>query len=205
MNTTHYSNSQKPKHVNDWAYNCAIGLKDRLGTETIPIFVYRGMSGIAAATALSISYYLLTGQTPGMIYVRKKNEKSHGYPVEYQIDFFPDRQYVFVFVDDFVKSGTTRREAFKEIFNWVRKDYRYTKIDMLNMFQCLSYMSPVYYESVEMVEEFASTLFKFWKTDKIAEWKIEDEEAEIRKGKILSTWLENSTGAAAPVEYINSF
>lgn len=112
---THYSLSQNPSALNAWADRAASMLPDHLDGR-YPVFVYRGMSGVAAATALALAYDRQHGASFGMIYVRKPNENSHGYDCEVQVDTVRDAPCLLVFVDDFVSTGHTMRAAMEEAF-----------------------------------------------------------------------------------------
>lgn len=108
---SHYSLAQKPKQLLKWAENIAIDI--HLREIKYPVLVYRGMSGVSSATALSLQLYIL-GIDHGMVYVRKDNEDSHGDGIErepFNNDFTP----TFIFVDDFVSSGKTKRECVNKI------------------------------------------------------------------------------------------
>jgi hypothetical protein len=80
--STHYSLGQKTARLFKWAEESAV-LVDKLitekyGSEGVPVFCYRGMSGVAHATALSLRWFTDHGVEPLMIYVRKPGEDSHG-------------------------------------------------------------------------------------------------------------------------------
>lgn len=113
----HYSHAQTPLALTKWSRAMAKVLTKHYSKgETVPIFVYTGMSGVATATALFLA---LAAQkksiTYGMMYVRKKDEDSHGQPIEtcmsedcgsdvYDLKTHP---HEFVFVDDFICAGNT--------------------------------------------------------------------------------------------------
>jgi len=121
----HYSYAQHPHKLLPWAIAMAKDIQDKGITN--PILVYRGMSGISAATAISLELYRL-GIEVGMFYIRKDSEQSHGeiftHSYEWQGQIPEDA--CFIFVDDFVAGGTTWREClrivemeWKEIkFSW---------------------------------------------------------------------------------------
>ena len=87
------------------------------------ILIYTGMSGVSVATALA--HYL--PNEPGMIYVRKPNEKSHGCSVEEYYDEGrygerPDfNEHLLVFVDDFIDKGFTLERCLKKIAEWTKQ------------------------------------------------------------------------------------
>ena len=101
---THYSLAQNTKMLKVWAARMSLSVLDRGIYQ--PVLVYSGMSGIAAATALSIALDNI-GVQFGMIYVRKENEKSHGHVTEYEIPEGFD-SCTYIFVDDFICEGDTR-------------------------------------------------------------------------------------------------
>jgi orotate phosphoribosyltransferase len=75
-----------------------------------PILVYRGMSGTAMATAVS----LMATTDVGMVYARKKTEKCHS--SDKAVFRIPRQKTgeplpVLVFVDDFISTGKTKRET----------------------------------------------------------------------------------------------
>ena len=70
---------------------------------------YRGMSGIALATAITMAQLAAGSKKSHQVYIRKSNEESHGGPVE--LSSWARNPEYFVFVDDFVCSGTTFRAA----------------------------------------------------------------------------------------------
>lgn len=113
---SHYSLAQKPKDLLKWAEAIAIDIYVR--EIKYPVLVYRGMSGISAATALSLQLHIL-GVEHGMVYIRKENEKSHGNDVEKEIDRSKHHDFKFIFVDDFVASGETKRECINKIIDEV--------------------------------------------------------------------------------------
>lgn len=107
--TTHYSLSLNPGKLSRAAKHKAAQLVYKLRDNEVPILIYRGMSGIAAATALSLALDTM-GRECGMIYVRKDNEYSHGNDnYERAMPAICMGQvFVMVFVDDFCSSGRTR-------------------------------------------------------------------------------------------------
>lgn len=100
----HYSYAQKPYMLKPWAYEEATSLIE-LNYSHI-VLVYSGMSGISAATALSLALYERS-KDHSMIYIRKSNEVSHGESIECE-NFYSLENATFLFVDDFIQSGTTR-------------------------------------------------------------------------------------------------
>ena len=118
---SHYSNAQNPDEL---YRNAALQVEGKLipayndRADVRPVLCYRGMSGVAAATAVRLYLHLNHPLfTCGMLYVRKLGEKSHGDAVEIE---YPDRWDMneagcsgleAVFVDDFICSGTTLREV----------------------------------------------------------------------------------------------
>jgi hypothetical protein len=127
--STHYSLAQKPIEMMTQAklWASAIRKWSRKNGSAIPIFMYSGMSGVASATALALALHRgdRKNKSPfqfGMMYVRKKGEKSHGEPVEHDLKQHADDQSFWdravpVFVDDFICSGDTGRFVVEECAN----------------------------------------------------------------------------------------
>jgi orotate phosphoribosyltransferase len=97
-----------------WAADLIAKCRDRKNkTKKIPILCYSGMSGVAAATALSLALLELNPKFKfRMAYVRKKGEDSHGNSVEHDLEDHTDTEWektFLVFVDDFVSSGASRK------------------------------------------------------------------------------------------------
>lgn len=107
---SHYSLAQKPKELLKWAEAIAVDIYVR--EIRYPVLVYRGMSGISAATALSLQLHIL-GIQHGMVYVRKENEDSHGDEIEREP--FENDNPTFIFVDDFISSGDTKSKCLRKI------------------------------------------------------------------------------------------
>lgn len=81
--------------------------------KSYPVLLYRGMSGIQYATAISMEY-ARAGEDIGMIYVRKPEEHAHGKPIETNVSK-EQEGCLFFFVDDFISSGHTILETIKEV------------------------------------------------------------------------------------------
>jgi orotate phosphoribosyltransferase-like protein len=121
----HYSYAQKPEKLSKWAEAMAKDIQEKGITN--PILVYRGMSGISAATAISLELYRL-GIEVGMFYIRKDNEQSHGeiFTHSYEWTAAIPENPCFIFVDDFIARGTTWKECLRIVemewkkieFNW---------------------------------------------------------------------------------------
>lgn len=134
----HYSCAQRPSELSAWAKKAADKLVDLFpnllrgerekqpynnafkALRLDPVLIYRGMSGAASATALSLELYSRYGVVVQMAYVRKPDEKSHGERVESDI-YYEQRKggsdevlLSPVFVDDFVATGNTLAAALKE-------------------------------------------------------------------------------------------
>lgn len=121
--STHYSCSLDALQLNMRATQLAASIAIlTLGEKTgaLPILLYTGMSGIAGATAIAMALWRDHQIEPGMMYVRKENEVSHGSPIERsEFNMFQrrtrrdGREYVedipcfVIFVDDFVGTGAT--------------------------------------------------------------------------------------------------
>lgn len=100
----HYSHAQKPYLLKSWANTEAERLIN-LNYSSI-VLVYSGMSGISAATALSLALYERS-KDHSMVYIRKEFETTHGESVECE-SFYNLENATFFFVDDFIQSGATR-------------------------------------------------------------------------------------------------
>ena len=77
-------------------------LKD---TNTHPGLIYTGMSGCSIATSVADKLLEQHNIHPNMYYVRKEEEKSHGYKVE--ICSIRKKNLCFFFIDDFISTGKT--------------------------------------------------------------------------------------------------
>lgn len=103
---SHYSNALDPGLLLEWAEDKAVlllGLTLATPSSSL-VLCYRGMSGVAHATALSMS--LARRDTiVKMVYVRKAEEDSHGNPMEWSDAVYDDD--TIVFVDDFISTGKT--------------------------------------------------------------------------------------------------
>jgi len=109
--TTHYSLSLNPRKLRASAKDHAAKLTMLMQPNDVPVLIYRGMSGISAATALSFALDDL-GQACGMVYVRKYSEDSHGGERERALPgMCMSQRFVMVFVDDFISTGSTLRKA----------------------------------------------------------------------------------------------
>lgn len=129
---SHYSIAQKTEKLIKWSNDAIIYIADEialLNTEHnckhIPLFAYRGMSGVGLAAALSIAYYSEYGSEYVMAYVRKDGETSHGDPIEIQ---FPEqgcarssRMFV-IFVDDFICSGETFDKTVGAVKDYIKQE-----------------------------------------------------------------------------------
>lgn len=128
---SHYSKAQEIGALNEWAEVAAKEVFKqvrKIDKKAKPLLIYRGMSGIATSTALASAMYRLKGmQDFGMMYVRKKEEKSHGSRVEHSYNY--KHKYVIVFVDDFVTSGDTRSATLQEVkhlaYSIFHTDFKY--------------------------------------------------------------------------------
>lgn len=116
MESTHYSSALEYTERNQSAINMSKKIA-ALGRELncVPVLVFRGLSGISIAVAISMKLGAKNIKH-GMVYVRKKNEDSHGVPVEIAIpELGKKRGKVLIFVDDFVSSGATLRETISSL------------------------------------------------------------------------------------------
>jgi orotate phosphoribosyltransferase len=109
--TSHYGISQKPDQLIPWAGDAVKKLHKIMidGGYRIPIFCYRGMSGVSHATMIATQYYMEHGNSFAMFYCRKPNEKSNSSRKnEYSCGYSDiEGKFIVVFVDDFIDSGET--------------------------------------------------------------------------------------------------
>lgn len=109
-NSTHYSSAQDVIGLSRVAKKMVTAIKriiKKNDTRKHPVLLYAGMSGIAAATAISLELYRQKIKH-SMIYVRKKGERSHGQKVEHNLTIKTIEKNGFIcFIDDFIDSGTT--------------------------------------------------------------------------------------------------
>lgn len=115
----HYSHALNPKALRRSANACAEALKADLTPGEIPVLCFRGLSGTASATALSLALDAI-GVDHGMVYVRKPGEQSHGEACQRELPALPQGSvFVQVFVDDFISSGETRSIVLSVAAGWV--------------------------------------------------------------------------------------
>lgn len=112
---SHYGNSMNANEMREWGPKIAESVEAIIKDGKFPILIYRGMSGVATATTIANNMTSTCGDDFAMMYVRKKNEKSHGQRVEYTKFFPKDREIVWIFCDDFISSGKTTLEVVKAI------------------------------------------------------------------------------------------
>lgn len=123
--STHYSNAQDPISLAEWASKAAGKLTMKYGAgDVVPVLVYRGMSGVASATALMLALEgkARLGKRPRYpyvaCYIRKCHELSHGTLVEWGWvgKYCETTPREAVFVDDFICSGETVRACYAGMF-----------------------------------------------------------------------------------------
>lgn len=112
---THYGNCMEPHKMREWGPKMAANIEAVIAEGKYPILIYRGMSGIAAATTIANFMSSNHGDDYAMMYVRKKNEKSHGRIIEYTKYNIAGREIVWIFCDDFISSGKTVLEVVRAI------------------------------------------------------------------------------------------
>lgn len=125
---THYSNSLIPNELNRISKIQAKKiLKDFAGNgkfkKFMPRFIYSGMSGVSAATALALNLKQLNPRFKfNMSYVRKKREKSHGQKIEFSYyDYEINKKELIIFVDDFVEQGNSLVYTYTNYLNFEKK------------------------------------------------------------------------------------
>lgn len=112
MTSTHYGNSQNPESLFPWARKMAQNITRRYlrnGDNILPILAYRGMSGVATATAIMAFIPAKYQDAVGMMYIRKPDEKSHGSEIEHTINITSSRptRHILIICDDFIDDGDT--------------------------------------------------------------------------------------------------
>ncbi len=112
---SHYGSSMNPHYMAEWGRTIAKEVDAIIADGKFPILVYRGMSGTTAATAISMFVAKTDTVDYATVYVRKKNEKSHGNAIEHSRIILANRQPVWIICDDFISSGTTALEVLKAI------------------------------------------------------------------------------------------
>lgn len=133
---THYAANMRPRILFKWAERAADVVTDYYGefgplVGVFPVFVYRGSSGIAAATALSQALVRLYDNFQfGMVMVRKEGEQSHGMQMEvYNRKMMEDAKIPsFVFVDDFIASGSTFHACIEPIEQRCEDQYPFQNV-----------------------------------------------------------------------------
>lgn len=111
--TDHYALSLQMDVLGKWAEKMAASLHNKIKTEQ-PIFCFAGLSGTGHAAALALAYQRKYGNAFGMMYVRKEKETSHGRAIEVTINNL-SKKAIFVFVDDMVFTGATRKRVLKAV------------------------------------------------------------------------------------------
>lgn len=113
---THYDKALSPLALKTWGKEMAESIVNLCSDKSHPILIYTGLSGITAATAISIN--LPDNFSHGLAYVRKNGEKSHGCKVErggnYPATDIEKANAKYIFVDDFYASGKTATRVFAE-------------------------------------------------------------------------------------------
>lgn len=104
---SHYGNSMNVAYMRKWGMTIAERVIELIKDNKFPMLAYRGMSGTTAA--ISITSHIPEEYAPyyARVYVRKKNERSHGSSVEYSDIYSHKREVVVIVCDDFISSGTT--------------------------------------------------------------------------------------------------
>ena len=127
---THYSKSMSPKYMSVWGKSAAIELERCMMADAgfRPVLVYRGMSGIAAATAIISNLEAEFCDRVGMIYVRKDHEDSHGCDIEVGNPDTLQNNPTFVVCDDFIDSGHTVLTILKTISGILNKRIAPSKV-----------------------------------------------------------------------------
>lgn len=119
---SHYGSSMNAFYMGEWGRKIAPLIVSLIEADKYPILIYRGMSGTTAATAIAVSIPEEHHHNFGMVYVRKKNENSHGQKIEYSSLDPANREIVWVLCDDFISSGKTALEIIKEVSTYFEFD-----------------------------------------------------------------------------------
>lgn len=119
---SHYGSSMNAFYMGEWGRKIASLIVSIIETDKYPILIYRGMSGTTTATAIAVSIPEEHRHNFGMVYVRKKNEKSHGQKIEYSSLDPANREVVWILCDDFISSGKTALEIIKEVSTYFEFD-----------------------------------------------------------------------------------
>lgn len=122
---THYAPSQDPIQLSDFAFRTAAQIRNELPATHI-MLCYRGMSGTSMATALMLALFQsgFPKDQLGMVYVRKKNESSHGRSVEvHNLPDNPSVKTAWIFVDELICSGETFRAVDDGLVKHAVKSY----------------------------------------------------------------------------------
>ncbi len=110
---SHYSLAQDTFRLKAWAKKAHAFIKKNFAKENVYL-VYTGMSGIAAATAITMQQEE-DEKEYGMIYIRKKEEVAHGGPIEDNGVYEWEKDKIFIFVDDFLCSGETFMRCYERL------------------------------------------------------------------------------------------
>lgn len=145
---THYSWAQSASKLDMFAQIHCKNLMNHFCEKNVHVVLcYTGLSGTALCTALMMEIYKKNKKRKNklnytMMYVRKENEESHGSDIEegnwdetslslYEIS--QKKEIKFVFVDDFIDTGSTLRKM-------VRIIKKNTNINMTFSVCCLQSM-----------------------------------------------------------------
>lgn len=116
--STHYSCAMEPAELARFADEASDNLlqlfdEDGVDLERV-VLVYRGMSGIALATAIALELYSKKGAEVMMLFARKEHDNSHGSRIEHTSKAL-SKLNKYVFVDDFISSGATLIDLIDDI------------------------------------------------------------------------------------------
>lgn len=125
---SHYGSSMNPHYMAEWGRTIAKEVDALIADGKFPILVYRGMSGTTAATAISMFINKTDNVDFGTVYVRKKNEKSHGSSIEHSRIILGERKPVWIICDDFICTGGTALEILKAITKFFNTEIDFDSI-----------------------------------------------------------------------------
>lgn len=115
ISRSHYGASMNARYMTQWGKKIARRVGQLIDNGMYPILCYRGMSGISAANAIAYNMPPKHDEQYAMVYVRKKEEQSHGAPIEYTTINPNNKKVVWIFCDDFICTGTSLLETLKSV------------------------------------------------------------------------------------------
>ncbi len=182
----HYSPAQKHEKLAAFAESAANYLLERFPSlhagvnewHDAPLLIYRGMSGVATATAVAQHMWRVHGIELHMCYVRKEDEVSHGGACESDLDWEYWRRggdgairFTPVFVDDFVSSGNTLKRTLKGAWRFFKLNLDDLYYLQANAGYSHTYTSGLKWADKDMREE--------WKAERGDVPTVDEDEDEV--------------------------